>query len=104
MGTHYLTIEPNDVADVAERFWNKVRRGDSATDTCWHWLGAKKITGYGNISIRGKTLTAHRVAWVLTYGVLDPTLTLDHLCRNRACVNPAHGTRAGSPRFEPWEG
>jgi hypothetical protein len=80
-----IIIDHEDVAALENRFWSKV----SYTDTCWHWL-ASQYHGYGRIRIRGKTVPAHRVAWVLTYGALDPAMTLDHLCRNRSCVNPTH--------------
>jgi hypothetical protein len=73
-------------APLAERFWAKVeRRGD---DDCWPWLAAKR-DGYGLFRTSGST-NAHRVAYELLIGPIAPGLQLDHLCRNRACVNPKH--------------
>lgn len=72
-------------ADVAERFWAKVAVAD-----CWEWRGGRLRAGYGKFWRDGKTLLAHRVSWELLVGTIPQGLTLDHLCRNRACVNPDH--------------
>jgi hypothetical protein len=60
---------------------------------CWPWLAGTTGGGYGYIvkgGKHGKMLGAHRVAYELTVGPIPPGLCIDHLCRNRACVNPAH--------------
>jgi hypothetical protein len=49
-----------------------------------------KAHGYGAISAHGKQVYAHRAVYELMVGPVPDDLTLDHLCRNRACVNPAH--------------
>ncbi len=70
-----------------ERFWTKVdRRSESE---CWEWLGAKS-DGYGRLKVDGRACRAHRFAYELLVGPIPDEMTLDHLCRNRACVNPAH--------------
>ncbi|ATN90244.1 HNH endonuclease [Gordonia phage Lennon] len=67
-------------------FWSRVdRSGD-----CWLWLGYVRPDGYGQCYTRDGNRLAHRVAYVLDGRDLDPALTLDHLCRRRACVNPQH--------------
>lgn len=65
-------------------FWAKVDRGEA--DACWTWNAYQTPKGYGKH--RGRL--AHRVAYVELVGPIPPGLNLDHLCRNRACVNPAH--------------
>ena len=55
---------------------------------CWDWTGGKNRQGYGHFHLDGDW-RAHRAAWLLFKGPL-PELQLDHLCRNRACVNPEH--------------
>lgn len=74
---------------VADRFWAKVdRRGP---DECWPWQAYRTPDGYGRFSPdRLHPENAHRVAYKLTVGLIPAGLQLDHLCRNRACVNPAH--------------
>ena len=57
---------------------------------CWIWLGSRKPAGYGQIGGGGQRHYAHRVAYELTIGPVPTGLHLDHLCRNRACVNPVH--------------
>lgn len=75
---------------LADRFWPKVdKRGP---DECWPWLSMTSA-GYGRIrdcGAGGSILAAHRVAYELLVGPIPDGLQLDHLCRNRACVNPAH--------------
>lgn len=68
-----------------ERFWEKVEIGD-----CWVWQ-AGTTTGYGSFSQDGRVKKlAHRWAWETLVGPVPEGLDLDHLCRNRACVNPDH--------------
>ncbi len=57
---------------------------------CWIWQLGKSMLGYGYYHNNGKTVFAHRFAYRLFKGKLTPGLTLDHLCRNRLCVNPNH--------------
>jgi len=68
------------------RFWLKVNRGD----ICWLWIGAKNTHGYGDFNVAGRHAAAHRFAYELLVGPIPDGLTIDHLCRNRACVNPDH--------------
>lgn len=70
-----------------ERFWEKVEE-DPETG-CWEWR-AGKTHGYGITSLGRDSRGAHRIAYELVVGLLPDGLTLDHLCRNRGCVNPAH--------------
>jgi hypothetical protein len=59
-------------------------------ETCWRWLGAKTKDGYGVIRIGQTVRRAHRVIWELQNGPVPPGLDLDHLCGEKACVNPDH--------------
>ena len=56
---------------------------------CWVWTRSI-VDGYARLSIGGKECLAHRVTYELSRGAVPTWLTLDHLCRNRACINPAH--------------
>lgn len=68
------------------RFWSKV----DASGDCWEWTASLTHDGYGRFRLGTKTPVAHRVAWEMLVGPVPDGLTLDHLCRNRACVNPDH--------------
>lgn len=57
-------------------------------DGCWNWKGHIARKGYG--SFHSKERLAHRVSYLLFKGELIKNLTIDHLCRNRKCVNPDH--------------
>ncbi len=56
---------------------------------CWEWLRSIP-SSYGYCRSRGKLTTAHRVVFEFCLEPIPTGLTLDHLCRNRICVNPAH--------------
>ena len=71
----------------AQRFWAKV---DKIPGGCWVWAGAISSCGYGNFLHDGKTWRAHRWSYAAIVGSVPDGLVLDHLCRNRACVNPDH--------------
>ena len=57
---------------------------------CWTWTGARNSKGYGSVGVNGKSQLAHRVAYELLVGEIPAGLQIDHLCRNKACCNPAH--------------
>lgn len=81
---------PTLSASIAARFWSKVDQ-TGGPDACWPWTAHVKNTGYGQFSPRhGQPTSAHRVAYELAVGPIPEGLQIDHLCRNRACANPAH--------------
>lgn len=57
---------------------------------CWVWVGGWFNSGYGRIYHNGKYRRAHRVVWEKFKGLIPYDKQLDHLCRNRLCVNPDH--------------
>lgn len=60
-------------------------------ENCWNWKGNINSSGYGLFYYKGlKTKLAHRISYDLYKGKPKKGLVLDHLCRNRKCVNPAH--------------
>ncbi|MGV6475368.1 HNH endonuclease signature motif containing protein [Azotobacter vinelandii] len=76
-----------------KRFHEKYEVKDAGYVTpCWIWKAGIDSWGYGRFRYKGRTALAHRVSWELLKGELPvyPARELDHLCRNPACVNPAH--------------
>lgn len=74
------------------RFLSKIKRTDTG---CWEWTASKFSSGYGYWCIylpgaQRKAQVAHRAAYEHFVGSIPVGLDLDHLCRNRACVNPEH--------------
>lgn len=59
-------------------------------DGCWEWQGVRLPSGYGQIRNDGERFLTHRYFYEKIIGPIPKGLTLDHLCRNRACVNPEH--------------
>jgi hypothetical protein len=74
--------------ELVKRFWAKVDRGNPSE--CWEWIAYRDRHGYGRFNIDRIPELAHRVSYRLLQGEIPNGMTLDHLCRNRACVNPAH--------------
>lgn len=69
-----------------ERFWPKVRK----TEGCWLWTGALTKAGYGLFGDGKQLVYAHRFAYELLVGAIEPGKEIDHLCRTPACCNPKH--------------
>ena len=59
-------------------------------DGCWQWTGSIDRNGYGSFWFNKTMALAHRVSYELKVGPIPEGMQLDHLCRNRSCVNPAH--------------
>ena len=59
-------------------------------DTCTVFPGHKRADGYGMLTRAGVALYAHRWYYEIAYGVIPDGFWIDHLCRNRGCVNPLH--------------
>ena len=57
---------------------------------CWEWQAKIGANGYGHTSIKRRSCLAHRVFFEFYKGPIEAGLQIDHLCRNRKCVNPAH--------------
>lgn len=77
------------MAELPDKIESRLRRG--APGECWEWTGFISPTGYGKLTYRplGQQ-QAHRIVYSILVGQIPGGLTLDHLCRNRACVNPEH--------------
>lgn len=62
----------------------------AVTGGCWIWTGRPEENGYGRIQLGRQRFRVHRYAYELLIGPIPAGLEPDHLCRNRACVNPTH--------------
>ena len=73
-------------------FWSKV----SSDGNCWVWTGYKDRDGYGvfGVHITGTRKSipykVYRLSYTLIRGEIPKGMQIDHLCRNRACLNPDH--------------
>jgi hypothetical protein len=70
----------------------RIRRNINVNPTtdCWEWKLACDRHGYGKIRMENGPQLAHRVSYSTFVGPIPSALTIDHLCRNRRCVNPKH--------------
>lgn len=95
----YASLAVYSTLAIAAKLWARVRTGHP--DECWPWMASVDRQGYGNMTLpgvcgaRGRSETTHRLAWILTRGVIPPgghygTTCVCHSCDNPRCCNPWH--------------
>jgi hypothetical protein len=75
------------MTDLPDRFCSKFVVDESG---CWLWIASIRKDGYARFQVDGEARLGHRFAYEFVNGPVPPGLELDHLCRVRRCVNPAH--------------
>lgn len=73
---------------LAPKEYVKVDRGFGTP--CWEWQLNRGASGYGRATGPGRAVYAHRLFYERVNGPIPDGLEIDHLCRNKACVNPEH--------------
>lgn len=77
--------------ELKDRFLSKTESGPSG---CINWTGARFTNGYGAFKAmvggNWRQCKAHRIAFLIAGGSIPDGLTIDHLCKNKGCVNPDH--------------
>lgn len=96
MATKYLTVSRLRLKRIVKLF-SKILIDPSIQwngTPCWNWLGSKSGDGYGFVGYNSKVYRTHQLfyAWAVAPipSYEETNLTIDHLCRNRACCNPIH--------------
>jgi len=89
------TAKKGPTARTADEIRAHIARMTRSTESgCAIWNGPLTPQGYANTTWQrpGMKLEAggHRIAYILANGEIPQGLVIDHLCRNRACVNPEH--------------
>ena len=83
-------LDPNvpihPYGDPEARYWKKVDKSDE----CWLWTGSLDGNGYGTFFLDGRVRRAHRVSYAWKVGPIPDGMEVDHVCRIRNCVKPAH--------------
>jgi len=93
-------------ADQIPKFMNKINKNSETG--CWDWQGHVNLLGYGAFwcKLNGeavvKSRQAHRISFLIKNGYLSPGMSIDHICRNKQCVNPEH-LRQVTPRINTLE-
>jgi hypothetical protein len=80
-----------NIIDI-DKFFTKFAISDREFNgtPCWEWARKKNRDGYGRFIYNHKTVMAHRFAYEYFVGSIASDKEMDHLCRNRGCVNPMH--------------
>lgn len=87
---HYYRLRRTgrlELRTTTDRFWAFVEKTD-----CWNWTGNLNTDGYGRFwdGENRRHVQAHRWSYEKLRSAIGPGLQIDHLCRNRRCVNPDH--------------
>ena len=69
-----------------DRFNKKIEKSDN----CHSWSAARQKQGYGMFSYDGKSMPAHRFAYLLYKGDIAENMVVHQTCENSGCVNPEH--------------
>lgn len=77
------------LAATDERFMARFEKLFKVGPGCWEWIG-HKTGGYGRTYYKGASLMAHRLSFLLAGNEMPVGLVIDHICRNRGCINPQH--------------
>ena len=81
------SLRPQWGQEPVERFHSSYEVTDEG---CWEWKTHRIYSGYGQFWDGTKLVSAHRYSYQLLQGPIPVGLELDHLCRNRGCVNVDH--------------
>lgn len=68
-------------------FFDKINKNKNG---CWDWTGTTDGRGYPKQYLQRRARFAHRISFLIFNGSIDDTMEIDHTCRNKTCVNPAH--------------
>jgi hypothetical protein len=80
-------LTPLERQAAAFRLWSRVTMEPSG---CWVWPGSTRTSGYGNIRLRDRLISTHRLSYLLSAGSIPAGLIICHSCDNRLCCNPVH--------------
>lgn len=80
------------ISDITRLYrWHKMIKQNLCAEECWPWLGSHTLAGYGMFRWNTKRrITAHRASFILFVSPIPEGYEIDHICRNRGCVNPKH--------------
>jgi len=90
---NYSKVRVEVLTPILERFLSKINVSKIRfykETPCWEWTASKDFGGYGQFKLNRCMVKAHRISYEHYNDKIPKGLQIDHLCRNRACVNPEH--------------
>jgi hypothetical protein len=84
-----IPLRTFDLRPLKEKFADTLAKSRRGPDECWPWVGAL-TEGYGYIKHDNRNIPAHRLSYAAVNGEIPPKREIDHICRNKSCVNPNH--------------
>jgi hypothetical protein len=90
--THPLSLGVKHVEGVIEKLLDRITPVlvIAPLGECWVWVARTNRNGYGRMHYEGSEKMAHRLCYEACIGPIPEDHLLDHLCRTRCCINPAH--------------
>lgn len=85
-----MPVRRNEPLDIFAKAVITTAIAPAHPDECWPYGGTLTKPGYGLMSLAGVQVFAHRLSYTLLRGLIPEGLQLDHLCKNRRCINPNH--------------
>lgn len=90
----YRRFRPNHHPRARLSLYERIAQYLEVRPGCWVWHGIHDVGGYSTLAWRGpgwqRPLRVHRLLFEIAGHEIPPGYQLDHLCRNRGCVNPDH--------------
>jgi hypothetical protein len=79
-----------EVTEIPMWYASLLERVEYTEDGCWRWTGGCFSNGYSRLNRAGRQWLGHRITYIHDVGPVPAGMDLDHLCRRRNCINPAH--------------
>ncbi|MCX5176768.1 HNH endonuclease [Streptomyces virginiae] len=87
---HHQRVYRKPIDRTADRLRLLANVADGPPDACWEWTGGRTDKGYGKYFIDGRTVGAHRWAFIFAKGPIPDGQMVRHTCDNPPCCNPQH--------------
>lgn len=87
---HYASARWRGLPTISRDPVDRLNRNSENVGDCREWVKERDAKGYGRASFNGKTMLAHRLAYMLNVGEIPEGMSVDHICGNPPCIKPEH--------------
>lgn len=79
-----------DCSTRTQEIYSRLINNTAIVNGCYEWKGSRNKDGYGQASVNGRRVLAHRAIWSLIHGQIPEKMYICHKCDNPPCINPEH--------------